>query len=251
MTLRGILLDIEGTILPKAYVTEVLFPYAQKHLATYLHAHQKDQTVRRWAAMCQETIAKESGAWLPYDGMAGILTQWMTGDRKHQGLKGLQGMIWEEGYRTGLFAPKLYGDVVPALRRWGQEHLQLAIYSSGSEQAQRLLLEHTTEGDLTPLFSHFFDTGMGSKLEPASYGRIAERLGFQPSDVLFLSDAEPELDAAAAAGLQTIHIVRPGTDPGARHRVYSTFDDLRGINLPFGETSGLSAPVTRGPLVQS
>src|SRR5690349_10900768 len=133
MAPRGILLDIEGTILPKTFVTEVLFPYAQKHLATYLHAHQKDETVRRWADMCRETIAKESGAWLTYDDMAGILAQWITGDRKHQGLKALQGMIWEEAYRRGVFAPHLYGDVAPALRRWRQEHFQLAIYSSGSE----------------------------------------------------------------------------------------------------------------------
>ena len=226
MALRGILLDIEGTILPKAYVTEVLFPYARKHLATFLHTHQKDQTVRRWAAICQETIAKESGTWLSYDDMAGILTQWMTGDRKHQGLKGLQGMIWEEGYRTGVFAPELYHDVVPALHRWRQDNVQLAIYSSGSEQAQRLLLEHTTEGNLTPLFSHFFDTGIGSKLESASYGRIAGRLGFQTADVLFLSDAESELDAAAAAGLRATQVVRPGTDASASHPTVSTLDDL-------------------------
>lgn len=226
MALRSILLDIEGTILPKAYVTEVLFPYARKHLATFLHAHQKDQTVRRWASMCQETIAKESGAWLSYDNLAGILTQWMMGDRKHQGLKALQGMIWEEGYRTGVFAPELYDDVVPALRRWRQKHVLLAIYSSGSEDAQRLLLEHTTEGDLTPLFSHFFDTGIGSKLESASYGRIAAHLEFQPTEVLFLSDAEPELDAAVEAGFLTSQVVRPGTDPGAHHPTVSTLDDL-------------------------
>ena len=251
MAPRGILLDIEGTILPKAYVTEVLFPYAQKHLAAYLHAHQNDQAVRRWAGMCQETIAKESGVWLSYDGMAGILSQWMEGDRKHQGLKGLQGMIWEDGYRTGVFAPHLYGDVVPALHRWRHEHLQLAIYSSGSEQAQRLLLEHTTDGDLTPMFSHFFDTGMGSKLEPASYERIAARLEVPPADVLFLSDAEPELDAAAAAGLQTAQVVRPGTDPGARHRVCATFDDLQDIGSSLSGISKRAIPITRHTPAQS
>ena len=234
MALRGILLDIEGTILPKTYVTEVLFPYAQKHLATYLHAHQKDQVVRQWAAMCQETIAKESGAWLSVDDMTGILTQWMIGDRKHQGLKALQGLIWEEGYRTGVFSPHLYDDVVPALRRWRQEHLQLAIYSSGSEQAQRLLLEHTTEGDLTPLFSCYFDTGVGSKLKPASYGCIADRLEFHPTEMLFLSDAEPELDAAVSAGLLAAQVVRPGTDPGTRHPSVSTFDELFSRHSLFG-----------------
>lgn len=228
MALRGILLDIEGTILPKAYVTDVLFPYAQKHLATYLHTHQNDQTVRRWASLCQETIAKESGAWLSYDDMTGILTQWIIRDRKHQGLKALQGMIWEEGYRRGVFAPHLYEDVAPALRRWRQELLQLAIYSSGSEQAQRLLLEHTTDGDLTSLFSNFFDTSMGSKLDPASYRHIADCLGFKPTEVLFLSDAEPELDAAATSGFLTAQVVRPGTDPGARHPTVSTLNDLFG-----------------------
>lgn len=236
MTLRGILLDIEGTILPKAYVTEVLFPYAQKHLATYLHAHHQDQTVRRWATLCQETIAKESGTWLSYDNMAGILGQWMEGDRKHQGLKALQGMIWEEGYRKGVFAPHLYDDVVPALRRWQHAHLPLAMYSSGSEQAQRLLLEHTTEGDLTSLFSHFFDTSMGSKLEAASYGRIADRLGFPPTDVLFLSDAVPELDAAAAAGFLVTQVVRPGTDRGVPYPTVSSLNELFGPCSLFTES---------------
>lgn len=237
MALRGILLDIEGTILPKAYATEILFPYARKHLASYLYAHQTDQSVRRWAGMCQETIANESGTWLSYDNLAGILTQWMEGDRKHQGLKALQGMIWEEAYRTGVFTPNLYDDVVPALHRWREDHLQLAIYSSGSEQAQRLLLEHTTDGDLTSLFSCFLDTSMGSKLEPASYGRIADRLGYQPTEVLFLSDAAPELDAASAAGLLTIQVVRPGTDPTTRHSTVSALDDLFGQHLLFVESA--------------
>ncbi|MBM4127344.1 MAG: acireductone synthase [Nitrospira sp.] len=244
MALRGILLDIEGTILPKAYVTEVLFPYAQKHLATYLHAHREDHTVRRWAALCQETIAKESGTQLAYEDVAGTLTQWILSDRKHQGLKALQGMIWEEGYRRGVFAPRLYDDVVPALRRWRQGHLHLAIYSSGSEQAQRLLFEHTTDGDLTSLFSYFFDTGMGSKLEPASYRHIADRLGFTPAEVLFLSDVESELEAAATAGFLTTQVVRPGTEPTTRHSTVSTLNDLLDLHSLFtGSAHPLASPI--------
>lgn len=232
MAIRCILLDIEGTIIPAAFVKDVLFPYAKKHMASYLHTHRADQVAHQWATVCQETIAQESGVRLSYENLAGILNQWIEGDRKHQGLKALQGMIWEEGYRTGAFAPDLYDDVAPSLRRWRQDGLELALYSSGSEQAQRLLLGHTTDGDLTPLFSYFFDTGIGSKKEPASYGRIADCLGFQPVEILFLSDVEPELDAAGVAGLQTTQVVRPGTSPGSRHPVCSTFDELCRTDLP-------------------
>jgi enolase-phosphatase E1 len=243
MTIRCILLDIEGTIIPATFVRDVLFPYAQKHMASFLHDHQIDPQVRQWAAVCHETIAQESGVLLSYENLAGILNQWMEKDRKHQGLKALQGMIWEEGYRTGAFVPELYHDVAPSFRRWRQEGLTLALYSSGSEQAQRLLLAHTTDGDLTPMVSHFFDTGIGSKTHLASYKRIADGVGFQPEDILFLSDVEPELEAATNAGLQAIHVVRPGTNPSARHPHCSTFDELRRTDAPVMEINALAAPL--------
>jgi enolase-phosphatase E1 len=250
MTLRCILLDIEGTIIPVAFVRDALFPYAKKRIASFLHDHRTDQQVRRWAAACQETVAQESGVWLSHENLAGILSQWIEGDRKHQGLKALQGMIWEEGYRTGVFAPKLYDDVAPVLRRWQQGSLTLALYSSGSEQAQRLLLANTTDGDLTLMFSHFFDTGIGSKTDPASYRRIADCLGFHSEEILFLSDVELELDAAAAAGLQAIHVVRPGTNPSTRYPHCSTFDDLCGTDLPVAEINALAAPSKEDPPAQ-
>lgn len=226
MPIRCVLLDIEGTIIRMEFVKDVLFPYAKKHMASFLHAHRDDSAVSRWAAVCQETIVQESGTRPSYEDLSGILDQWIDEDRKHQGLKALQGMIWEEGYRVGAFAPDLYKDVTPSLRSWRQNNLELALYSSGSEQAQRLLIRHTTDGDLTPLFSYFFDTGMGPKKEPDSYTRIADRLGVPSEEILFLSDNESELDAAAAAGLPVIQVVRPGASPGSRHRCCTTFHDL-------------------------
>ena len=100
----------------------------------------------------------------------------------------------------------------------------LAVYSSGSVQAQRLLFAHTVHGDLTPLFSAYFDTRTGHKREPASYTAICAALGFAPAGVLFLSDIPEELDAARSAGLATVQLVRDGTpDPQAAHRQVSAF----------------------------
>jgi enolase-phosphatase E1 len=226
MTTGCVLLDIEGTILPISFVRDVLFPYAQRRMADFLRNQTGNSVVRHWATACQDTIAQEQGVRPSYEDLAPVLHRWITEDRKHPGLKALQGLVWEEGYHAGAFAPRLYEDVVPALHRWQRNRLRLALYSSGSERAQRLLIEHTTDGNLTNLFSGFFDTGVGPKTATTSYQEIAGRLGLRSEEILFLSDIEFELDAAASAGLQTMHVVRPGTLPGQRHQVCFTFHEI-------------------------
>ena len=236
MAISGVLLDIEGTILPVTFVRDVLFPYSKQRMESFLRERSADHLVRQWAALCQEAIALEQGLRPSYEDLAPLLGRWITEDRKHPGLKALQGMIWEEGYQSGVFAPRLYEDVPPALHRWYRNGLRLALYSSGSEQAQRLLIEHTTAGNLSRLFSDFFDTTVGAKIETVSYGRIAGRLGLLPPAILFFSDVEPELDAAAAAGLRTVHVVRPGTKTGSGHPTCSTFTDLSEIGAALGSS---------------
>jgi enolase-phosphatase E1 len=94
--------------------------------------------------------------------------------------------------------------------------------------AQRRLFESTEHGDLTPLLDGFFDTGVGAKVDSASYRRIAESVGEPPRSLLFLSDVPKELDAASEAGVQSVLVVRPGNpehDPAGRD-VVSSFDEI-------------------------
>ena len=155
-----------------------------------------------------------------------MLTGRIDHDRKLAGLKALQGMIWEEGSRQREFAPKLYGDVLPAFTQWRACGIRLGMYSSGSEQAQRLLFAHTNAGDVTSLLEHFFDTSVGEKKTAPSYRTISEQIGLPPQHILFLSDAERGLDAAASAGFRTAHIVRPGTNASACHPVHPDLGHL-------------------------
>jgi enolase-phosphatase E1 len=224
--IRCVLMDIEGTIISVAFVREVLFPYAKHRLAAFLREQEAVPALRQWTEACQDTVAQELGRQPSYEELPGILCRWIEEDRKHPGLKAIQGMIWHEGYRAGAFTPSLYEDVVPVLNRWRRNGLRLALYSSGSEQAQRLLVEHTTDGDLTGLFSNFFDTSIGAKTESASYRRIGQILTLSSKDILFLSDIEAELDAAAEAGFTTTQIVRTGTNAGTAHPVCSNFGDM-------------------------
>jgi enolase-phosphatase E1 len=150
----------------------------------------------------------------------------MDRDRKSTALKSLQGRIWESGYRSGALRSHLYADVRPALERWRSEGKRVAIFSSGSVLAQRLLFAHTPEGDLTPMIDAFFDTTTGPKREAESYRRIAAALGMPPVGVLFVSDVAAELDAARAAGLKTALCVREGEAPPPGHPVVRELGEL-------------------------
>ena len=113
------------------------------------------------------------------------------------------------------------------MRAWKARGLALYVFSSGSVQAQKLLFAHTAYGDLTPLFSGYFDTTIGGKREPDAYRRIAREIG-QPADkILFLSDIREELDAARTAGMHTAWLVRDGALPAdPDHPVARDFDGL-------------------------
>ena len=219
-------MDIEGTLISVAFVREILFPFAKHRLASFLHERRHDPEVLQWTVVCQDVIERETGARPSFEELPVTLTEWIDQDRKLAGLKALQGMIWDEGYRQRAFTPELYGDVLPALTQWRARGIRLGIYSSGSEQAQRLLFAHTNTGDVTSLLEHFFDTSVGEKKVASSYRTISEQIGLPPQHILFLSDAERELDAAASAGFRTAHIVRPGTDAGTRHPIHSNLTHL-------------------------
>jgi enolase-phosphatase E1 len=219
-------MDIEGTLISVAFVRDTLFPFAKQRLAPFLYERQHDPEVLRWTTECQDAIEHEIGTRPAYEELPVMLAGWIDQDRKQACLKALQGMIWEEGYRERRFAPELYDDVLPALTQWRVRGIRRGIYSSGSERAQRLLFAHTNVGDVTSLFEHFFDTGVGEKKTASSYHTISEQIGLPPHHILFLSDTERELDAAALTGFRTAHIVRPGTDAGTRHPIHPDLTSL-------------------------
>jgi enolase-phosphatase E1 len=218
----AVLTDIEGTTTAVSFVTHTLFPYARARIPAWVEQAWGQEHL----APLIDSMRAEAGADTPGALIAAMLG-WMDDDRKITSLKAVQGMIWEAGYGDGSLRSHLYSDVAPALRRWRAAGRTLAVYSSGSEQAQRLLFGHTPDGDLCGLFSAFFDTRVGAKRAAQSYRVIAERLGLPGDEVRFLSDVVEELDAAAEAGMHTVLLVRESAPPArCAHRVARSFDEL-------------------------
>lgn len=193
---KAVLLDIEGTTSSIAFVAEVLFPYAAKHLAGYVKDHSEEVA----------PILAE----VPGDDKVATLLAWIAEDRKATPLKTLQGLIWAQGYADGTLKGHVYPDTPEALHRWYTAGVSIFIYSSGSIAAQKLIFGHSIAGDLTPMLSGYFDTTTGPKRDAESYAKIAAATGYTAKEILFVSDMQPEVDAARAAGLGALLIDRNG-----------------------------------------
>ena len=222
--IRAILTDIEGTTSSIAFVKEVLFPYAREHMSEYIESNALDPEVRQLL----DDVCTEAGRTLSGDEVIAQLVQWIDEDKKITPLKILQGMLWEKGYHEGDFAGHIYEDAVKKLKEWHKQGIRLYIYSSGSVPAQKLLFGHTDYGDLTSLFTGYFDTRSGNKREANSYKAIAGEIGLPLNEILFLSDIAEELDAAKVAGMKTMQLVREedGTKPSPNHKQAKSFAEI-------------------------
>jgi enolase-phosphatase E1 len=211
--LGGILLDIEGTTTPIAFVHDVLFSYARTHVRDYVAKHFDDEAVQADIRLLRDEAENEGLQADNVDEIVKYIHRLIDLDRKSTGLKSLQGKIWHQGYADGSLRAQVFADVAPAFARWRAADLNVSIFSSGSVLAQQLLFAHTEAGDLTPLIDHYFDTSVGKKGEAESYRRIAAAVKLPPSEILFISDVVVELAAAREAGMKTALAVRPGNQP--------------------------------------
>lgn len=222
--IKAIVTDIEGTTSSLSFVKDVLFPYAREHIGEYVRRHAEEGKI----VPLLNNVRMQAGEDLDLEGVIAQLKEWIDEDRKIPALKTLQGLLWEAGYQQGDFQGHVYDDAKDNLQQWQQQGIRLFVYSSGSIYAQKLLFGHTKYGDLNSLFSGYFDTQVGAKTEPASYLNIIKTIDCEADEILFLSDIEAELDAAKAAGMQTIWLVRDvEPDKTAAHFQVKSFNDIK------------------------
>lgn len=207
-----VLTDIEGTTTSVAFVYDKLFPYFREHISQ-LEAMQDVPEVaeafRQTVLLAKETEGKELNS---VSEIIDQLLKWSLEDKKITPLKTLQGILWEAGYQSGEIKGHVYSDVAPAFERWKNAGIEMGVFSSGSVAAQKLIFGYSEAGDLRPYFSAYFDTKTGGKRETSTYVEISKQLAIAPEHIVFLSDIKEELEAADAAGYQTVQLVRAGNE---------------------------------------
>jgi enolase-phosphatase E1 len=234
--IKAILLDIEGTTTPIDFVHKKLFPFAKRKINTFVKENfdQIQTEIEQLKAEYRKDFAEQIyGRDFREDTVETIveyLRFLIDIDRKSTPLKSLQGKIWQAGYESGEIKSVIFSDVPKAFECWTAEGKIIAIFSSGSVLAQKLIFKYSNFGDLSGFISAYFDTETGPKREARSYRKIAANLGFKPLEILFISDVLAELEAAENAGMQTVLSVREGNGlvrKPINYDVVASFSDLK------------------------
>jgi methylthioribulose 1-phosphate dehydratase/enolase-phosphatase E1 len=233
---KAVVLDIEGTVSPLAFVAETMRPYCSaERLRAHFEAHYGSEQTRADLELvrqqAQEDAAGADGggaskpfpdpATAPREEVVAAAVAWASAasaaDRKVPALKALQGRVWRGGFERGDLVAQLFRDVPDALAEWRDSlGIKTYIYSSGSREAQRLFFAHTQVGDLRPYLCGFFDpAAVGPKWDARSYEQIQATVGYDDAraDLVFATDAVAEAEAARAAGWRAVLVAREGNPP--------------------------------------
>ena len=233
--MKVILLDIEGTTTPIDFVHKTLFPFAKEKIGEFVEQNFdeiKTEIARLGSEykkdFSEQIYGRDFSENLP-ESVASYLKFLIEIDRKSTPLKSLQGKIWQAGYESGELESVMFEDVPRAFERWKAEGKAIAIYSSGSVLAQKLIFKYSNFGDLSGFIDNYFDTNVGHKREAESYKSIADALSFPPENLAFVSDVVEELDAAGKIDLNTFLSIRKGNAPvekQTKHRAIYSFDEI-------------------------
>ncbi|TGL45479.1 acireductone synthase [Leptospira meyeri] len=235
MNIKHNLLDIEGTTAPIAFVHQILFPYAKKHITGFLKDFQfsevrmkeiqsefeKDRNLREEGFLSRfcnpNSLTKMEPIVFSTDLIPSYFEYLIEKDRKFGPLKEIQGKIWKEGYESGEIKSTVYPDVPEFLKKAQESGIQNHVYSSGSVEAQILIYQYSELGDLRNYFVSYFDTAVGGKREKTSYENIARELKSSPNQIRFFTDIVEEAEAAHAIGMDVVILNRPGNIPQKPH----------------------------------
>uniref|UniRef100_A0A2M4AS03 Enolase-phosphatase E1 n=1 Tax=Anopheles triannulatus TaxID=58253 RepID=A0A2M4AS03_9DIPT len=244
LSAKSIICDVEGTTTSISFVKETLFPYALKNAEEYLRKNWNEDATKTVVKALREQADEDKKADLegvipiPAEDSESIIpdviknVEWqMSQDRKTGSLKTLQGLVWAKGYKDGTIKGHVYDDVQKAFEQWTESGRKVYIYSSGSVEAQKLLFEHSEQGNLLKYLTGHYDTKVGGKREKESYQSIVKNIDVLAEDALFLTDIVAEAKAAKEAGLNVVLLERPGNaelseDDRKEFAVIKTFSDL-------------------------
>ncbi|MFI5936408.1 HAD family hydrolase [Actinoplanes sp. NPDC051494] len=211
MTLRGVLLDLDGTLVDHQRAADA----GLRAWLPTVGREPADEDVARWTTLQEPHLA----AW-----RAGTIS---FAEQRRRRMRDFLGTNSADDELDALFAGYLvhyerawraYDDVTGALAAIAAAGLVTAVLTNGARVQQNRKLSRTgLAGRVGPVFT-VEDLG-AAKPDPAAFLRSCERWGLAPAEVLSVGDNHAlDVVAARAAGLSAVHLDRDATGPAGEPR---------------------------------
>uniref|UniRef100_H0WKV4 Enolase-phosphatase 1 n=1 Tax=Otolemur garnettii TaxID=30611 RepID=H0WKV4_OTOGA len=240
-----ILLDIEGTTTPIAFVKDTLFPYIKENVKEYLQTHWEEEECQQDVSLLRKQAEEDAhldGA-VPIPAASGngvddlqetiqavvdnVCWQ-MSVDRKTTALKQLQGHMWRGAFTAGRMKAEY---VLMLAQTFHQPQTQICFSKNRGVRQRGLVYSEFFLLLSVQLVDGHFDTKIGHKVESESYRKIASSIGCSTNNILFLTDVTPEASAAEEADVHVAVVVRPGNagltdDEKTYYSLITSFSEL-------------------------
>ena len=218
---KAVLLDIEGTTTDTHFISRDLFPLIKKNWDKFLEQTYDSPETQEFIRKLRQMQKSGTFPGLPtivignkkqVSRSAADCIKWLTKNKKNPTeLKSLELLSWLWAYQNGLIKAHVYEDVSPSLHNWKTKSgIKVYVYSSALIIAQKLTFVNTIHGNLLPLIDDFFDNSIGNKTDVESYKLIAQKIGVEGNQILFITDEPKEAKTTINAGLKAAVIKRPG-----------------------------------------
>lgn len=200
---QAIVLAFEGVLAPADVLAATLEPRAREELGPFLEQRADDPLVKRTLA----DLRAYAGRDLDDAELRVRIDSWMRAGQDISPLRQLQGLIWTEVLEQGGLRPELDADTVAALNRLVDAGIALYSFGATPVTTQREWLRRGPDRNFEARLAGYFDTRLGGRRDPGSFGHVAAETGLRPEQVLVLSADGRQLDAAHQGRLRTARLV--------------------------------------------
>lgn len=261
------LFDVEGTTTAVPFFRQVLLPLAAAQVGAFVKEHfpsdpefvsllsalvepvtSPTRRTPRFSLMsfAEAFIASREQNWKDEEVNAATREQFcalfrddMDYETADPAVKAVQAVVYADLFADKKLHSHVFPDVDTFFRFAGgpdmSKRTHIALYSTDSVAAQKLIMANTEYGDLNPFVTAYFDPALvGTKLSPKSYMKIctllSEQLAISPEDmdVVFVTDNASEASAAETSGAvgSSVLCLRP-------LNTWVTFDTILPVNVPY------------------
>lgn len=239
--IKAVIVEMDGVIVSSSFFLDVLLKYTMDNVGAYVKEHYNKQSVKEIiealrAQAAKDVEAKKEGAVvIPTSEGEGedpavtsaveIYVKWQMSncDCMTEAGEDMFSEIIKSAYKDGKLKGKLCEDAAEGLRSLSKTGVKMYVFSDYCADTSKLSLQYSTAGDLTDLFTGWYDFRFVGKESVfpmkvgETYKKFADELKVDVTEILYITHKSSEVVAAVGAGAKAVLVEHKFAKPKLGH----------------------------------